>query len=202
MPSYDFNANRDLLLSIILGDIDPASLEGTGVNVEVLSQSDPFAGEIVLGIRVVVSRIGKDFTLREVTSTKNIAMMNMDTEQFIWRSYHAIARKMARTLFEFDPRIGLPLNKFFPDCPLFDPSYIVVPYQNYLGDGVKPTLKPGITATTNIIDYRETFNTLTTCHFCMDRIAPYGGGVLPGVWCGGNVGFAHDNCAPWVEPRR
>lgn len=189
MPNYDFDANRELILSIILGDVNPDGLKELGVRIVPQYQYDTFAEGVVLGIQVAVDRAHKNFNIREVIHRMDLTQTNMDPEQLIWRTYHALARKMSRTLFEFDPRIGLPLNDRFPDCPLFDPPYITHPYQTYLG-----------LQRNKVFD--ETFTTLTTCPFCQGRLfgVPVTG-VNPGVWCGGNVGFAHEACAPWVTPR-
>jgi len=193
MPNYDFDANRELILSIILGDVNPDGLKELGVGVLLQYQYDTFTEGVVLGIQVTVDRARKNFNAREVIHRMDLTQTNMDPEQLIWRTYHELARKMSRTLFEYDPRIGLPLNDRFPDCPLFDPPYINLPYQNYLGG--KSKLQGN-----KVFD--ETFTTLTTCPFCQGRLSrDPTTGIYLGVWCGGNVGFAHDSCAPWVTPR-
>lgn len=192
MPNYDFDANRDLILSIILGDLNPDGLKERGVGINVQYRYDTFTEEVVLGIQVTVERVQKNFNVREVIQRMALAQSNMDPEQLIWRTYHALARKMSRTLFEFDPRIGLPLNDRFPDCPLFDPPNVGLPYAKYL-NMTDPERA--------LSSMRETFISLTTCPFCQGRIHPYDGSHKKGVWCGGNVGFAHEACAPWVTPR-
>jgi hypothetical protein len=184
---YDFAANQDILLGIVLGDLDPDILESKGLTLTLQNWREPFGNSFSLGLELVVNNQAleppKKFCIREAVLLHDMENFHLGGEQFIWKTYHSIARKISRKLFEVDPRIGMPLTKKFPDCPLFDPPYIETPYEHYL-TGKGPS---GV------------FTTLTTCHFCMQRIYPYGDGVLPGLWCGGNVGFAHEDCAPWAK---
>jgi hypothetical protein len=127
--------------------------------------------------------------------------MNSNTDQFrlISQTYYRIARKMARSLFENDPRIGLYLITQFPDCPLFDPPYIENTYRFYLTQVEAMMSRADLDARKN----------LQTCPFCQGPMFCIG---LPhvhtaaegGIWCGGTVGFAHPSCAPWVaaQPRQ
>ena len=185
-----FDPDPELVLSIVLGDVAPSDYPG--ITVGVLYQYDVFREEMILGLNVKVESVSQEFVLREVLSRKTLAQSNVDTEQAIWRVYHSIAKKMSSKLFEHDPRIGLPMNVKFPDCPLFDPSYITHPYCQYLVEK-----RSGKTPTA----VAEVIRVLTTCPFCQGRIHPFGDSRRPGVWGGGNVGFVHEDCAPWVTPR-
>lgn len=195
MPKFDFDP--DLIVSIVLGDLSPTDCPG--IKITAIYQYDIFKEDAVLGIEVLVDAVNQRFITREVLPRIVMASIESDLDRMIWGIYHNLARKLSFKLFEYDPRIGLPLSIKFPDCPLFDPPYIVVPYQNYLGGGPKPQGK--VSNSTNITKYNDVSNTLTTCPFCQGRIHPFEGGIYPGVWCGGNVGFAHEDCAPWVVPR-
>jgi hypothetical protein len=190
MPKFDFEANKDILLGIILGDVSLGDYQHL-IKVLLGYKYDTFQQEVVASLMVKVDSDRQEFICREALSLRHIEDADMERE--VWRVYHGMARKMSFRLFEFDPRIGLPMNDSFPDCPLFDPPYIVGPYSHYLA--LKPI--PGqVTPKT-----REVTKTLTTCPFCLGRSLPFGGSLNPAVWCGGNVGFAHEACAPWVTPR-
>lgn len=188
MPRFDFDP--ELIVGIILGDLSAADYPS--LSVTPLYEPHPFKDEMVLGLTVSIGPV-QGQTVREVLVTKYIDPW--DLERTAWATYHSAARKISFKLFEQDPRIGLPLSEGFPDCPLFDPPYLAAPYLNYLrekgGDGIWKK-KP------ETIEVRKH---LTTCPFCESPIYPYGGSRKVGVWCGGNVGFAHEDCAPWVTPR-
>jgi hypothetical protein len=187
MPKYDFDP--DLIVSIVLGDLSPENCPG--VKIIVRHQPVPFKDEVAVGLTVEAG--GDPITAQDVLSLKRVAVE--DVERTVWSAYHGVARKMSRWLYEKDPRIGLSLAEGFPNCPLFDPPYLAAPIRNYLqqkgGDGIWKK-QP------ETVNVREI---LTTCPFCKGSIYPYNGSRRLGVWCGGNLGFVHEDCAPWVTPR-
>lgn len=187
MPRVDIDP--DFITSIVMGDVTPTDCPQ--VRVTVLHEAVPFKDEVVLGLCVSVGPV-QNLTVREVLSLKRVAFE--DVERTVWRVYFDLARKMAFKLFEHDPRIGLPLSENFPDCPLFDPPYLAAPYRNYLkerGGDAQWKRKP---------ETLEVKRTLTVCPRCDEHMHPYEGSRKPGVWCGGNLGFAHEECVPWVTP--
>lgn len=187
MSSFDFDP--EFLISIAMGDL--SAKDYPHIKIEALYEPQPFRNEVVAGLKVSIEP-DVMWTIREALNTKRIA--HEDMERTMWEMYHGIARKMSFRLFEKDPRIGLPLAEGFPNCPLFDPPYLRAPIRTYLmkgGDGVWKK-QP---------DTVEVKKTLTTCPFCQDSIHPFDGSRRLGLWCGGNVGFAHEECAPWVTPR-
>lgn len=189
MPLRD--ADPDIIRGIVLGDLEPADI--LPLKVEVIWEAKPFTSDIVLGLTVVKGD-GGTVRLKELLSQKLLMASNTDPDTVIWRSYHAMARKMSFQLFEADPRIGLPLTSNsmvpFPSSPLFDPPYITAPYPRYL-----------CTLTPMTPEESEVASRLKHCPFCMGWIHPFGNSRRPGVWCGGYVGFSHEECAPWVTPR-
>lgn len=187
MPRYDFDP--EFIRDIVFGDVRAADY--TGVEVSVQHEPVPFKEEVVVGLSVSVNG-ATPHVAKEVLRYKCIPQE--DLERAVWTKFYSIARKMSFMLFENDPRIGLPLDDGFPNSPLFDPPYIQAPIRNYLmkgGDGIWKKKPETIEVTRN----------LTTCPFCDEAIHPYGGSRRLGIWCGGNVGFAHEDCAPWVTPR-
>lgn len=191
MPLRD--ADPDLIRGIVLGDLEPADI--LPLRVDVIWEAKPFTPDIVLGLTVVKGD-GSTVKLKELLSQKLLTGSNLDPDTVVWRSYHAMARKLSFQLFEADPRIGLPLTSNsmvpFPNSPLFDPPYITTTYAKYLCLTKDTRLSPAET---------QVSLSLTRCPFCESAIYPFGGARRPGVWCGGNVGFAHEECAPWVKPR-
>lgn len=188
MPKYDFDP--EFIRDIVLGEVQVGDCPN--VKITVLHEPVPLMEEVVLGISVEASGI-PPVTGKEVLNLKRVAQG--DAERTVWSAYHSIARKLSFKLFEYDPRIGLPLSEEFPNCPLFDPPYLIHPIRNHLrekGGDAEWKRKPEVQAVKK---------TLTTCPFCEMPIWPYGGSRRTGVWCGGNVGFAHEDCAPWVTPR-
>lgn len=185
-----FSPDLDLVVSIVLGDVNATDIPQ--ILITPLYESVGFQPHKTLGLTVTIKdgtvlgpglAIDKVLTIRDVLVTKNIAPEDLETQ--VWRVYHVIARKMSFQLFEDDPRIGLPLDSGFPDCPLFDPPYIKLPYAEYFS--------PRIASQPDLV---EVYNTLTTCPFCSRSLIG-----RTTVWCGGNVGFAHQACAPWVTPK-
>lgn len=191
MPLRD--ADPDIIRGIVLGDLEPADI--LPMRVDVVFEAKPFTSDIVLGLTVVKGD-GSTVKLKELLSLKLLTASNLDPDTVVWRSYHAMARKLSFQLFEADPRIGLPLTSNsmvpFPNSPLFDPPYITATYAKYLCLTKDTRLSPAET---------QVSLSLTRCPFCESAIYPFGGARRPGVWCGGNVGFAHEECAPWVKPR-
>lgn len=188
MPKYDFDP--EFIRDIVFGDL--VYQDHPTIVVTILHEPVPFKEEVMLGLSVSVEG-STPRVVKEILNLKRIS--GSDIENSVWRKYHEIARKMSYHLFEKDPRIGLALKGGFPNCPLFDPPYIRAPIRNYLeekgGDGIWKKSPETI----------EVKKTLTTCPFCETPIHPYGGSRRLGLWCGGNVGFAHEGCAPWVTPR-
>jgi hypothetical protein len=188
MPKIDIDP--EFIVSIVLGDLNAPDYPD--LSVTVLRETHPFKDEMVLGLSVSLGPV-QNHAIREVLHLKRVPPE--DLERTVWQTYYNVARKMAFKLFEIDPRIGLPLSENFPNCPLFDPPYLAAPYRNYLkergGDAVWKRKPETI----------EVKKTLTTCPRCDEPIHPYEGSRKPGVWCGGNLGFAHEECVPWVAPR-
>lgn len=187
MSSFDFDP--EFLVSIAMGDL--SAKDYSHIKVEPLYEPQPFRNEAVVGLKVSIEP-EVNWTIRESVNLKKIA--SDDVERSIWATYHGIARKMSLRLFEHDPRIGLPLAEGFPNCPLFDPPYLWAPIRTYLMKGGDKKWKEQ----PDTVDIKKT---LTTCPFCQDSIHPFNGSRRLGLWCGGNVGFAHGECAPWVTPR-
>ena len=178
------NIDTTLITAIVMGDL----LDNTPDNFKVTVdwKPVPFKDEVVLGLNVRMEGDGGcNQTICEVFSLKNI--LPEDLEREIWGAYHTLARKLSFRLFEHDPRRGLSPTSSFPDCPLFDPPYVTLPYTNYLS--------PGLLGHTTK-EFREAQRILTTCPFCEQSTKG-----RDSVWCGGNVGFAHTHCAPWEPPR-
>ena len=187
MPKYDFDP--EFIRDIIFGDVRAS--DHPQIKVTIYHEPIPFKDEVLVGVGVEVPDL-RPVVVREVLNLKRIPAE--DLERTVWSAYHSIARKMSFRLFEKDPRIGLGLSDRFPNCPLFDPPYIRAPIRTYLkkgGDGIWKREPETV----------EVLRTLTTCHICETSIHPYEGSRRLGVWCGGNVGFAHEDCAPWVTPR-
>ncbi len=182
----------DIIRGVVLGDLDPADIP---LKVDVLWQHLPFASDVVLGLTVTKTD-GGTVRAKEALPMKLLTASNLDPNEVVWQTYHRIARKMSFQLFEVDPRIGLPLTSNsmvrFPNSPLFDPPYIDSTYVRYLCSTQDVRL--------SAVELQVS-GSLKRCPFCESAIYPFGGSRKPGVWCGGNVGFAHEECAPWVTAR-
>ena len=183
MPKFDFD--EELISGIVLGDLPS---DCPNVRVTPLYEPTPFKPEMVLGLSVEATVVStKDVlsrVVREILVTKTIPDREIDQEA--WKVYIGIARKLAPHLYEADPRIGLPQNGGFPDCPLFDPPYVVESYRTYLGNGFNYETP---------IEILDAARILRTCPLCN------GGMGSQGVWGGGNLAFVHRECAPWIVPK-
>jgi len=184
-PNFDLT----LAVSVILGDLEITDYPHMTVRAEY--ENPPFQAAVIIGLFVKAD--GHDpVSLRESIPAR--AFTGHDPFRLVIQTYGNLARKMSRSLFEIDPRIGLPLTVLFPDCPLFDPPYIEQPYKNYLSKTGSLSVKE-----------QDVRRILRTCPFCQGimfcvGLPNSGSTVEGGVWCGGNVGFAHPSCAPWVTP--
>lgn len=106
---------------------------------------------------------------------------------YVFGTLEAMAGKLAPHLFEFDPRIGMPLDDQFPECPLFDPGLMRA--------GIKRALRHLRRGDDPVDEETEKLaESLGVCPLC-------GGASLvqESVWGGGNLGFVHPECAPWIR---
>jgi len=183
----------DLIRGVVLGDLEPADI--LPLRVDVVALPVPLSTDYLFGLSVIKAD-GGTVKIKERMAVKVLTESNQDPDTVIWQTYHTMARKLSYQLFEVDPRIGLPLTSNsmvpFPNSPLFDPPYITATYAKYLCLTKDTRLSP---------EEVQVSISLTRCPFCETPIYPFGGSRKPGVWCGGNVGFAHEDCAPWVLPR-
>lgn len=127
-----------------------------------------------------------------------------DAEKVAFEGIKHMAYKLSPSLYEFDPRIGMNLAEEldwlptrFPSCPLFDPP--------------SPIRRP----TTGFQYYRQVSkwcqdNRLPRtshpggtpldegCVFCRESVIahPFPEEI---IWGGGNIGWVHRYCAPWVD---
>jgi hypothetical protein len=184
----------EVVEALVFGDLDPRECP---LKVAFLWDAKPFSSDMMVGIKVTKTD-GGELKVKDVVPLKLLLDNSNGSQEAIWDIYLALARKLSFQLFELDPRIGLPLTTNsmvpFPNSPLFDPPYITTTYVRYLCDAYDrdERLKP---------EEAQVSRQLKQCPFCERSIRPFGKSREPGVWCGGNVGFAHEECAPWVTPR-
>lgn len=190
LRSVTFDA--EIIRGLVLGDLEDKVIP---LKVLVMCEAKPFTSSYILGLQVTKPD-GVEVRVKDSLPVKSFTV-GSSPEQVLWQAFVSMARKMSFQLFEVDPRIGLPLTSNsmvpFPSSPLFDPPYITAPYPRYL----VPVYDRDERLST---EEAQTARHLKHCPFCRTAIYPFYGARKPGVWCGGNVGFAHEECAPWVTP--
>lgn len=121
-------------------------------------------------------------------------------EQVVLRVFEDLARRFAPNFYELDPRIGYTMqDTTFPVSPLFDPapsserhpSFAYNIYQRITdwckGDPNARFRYPGLS------------KFKAECVFCNQSVLAHES-PKEIVWGGGNIGWAHTECASWIEP--
>jgi hypothetical protein len=121
-----------------------------------------------------------------------------EAESAILRHFESIAQKLAPSLFEIDPRIGKTILFPFDRCPLFDPGensrtpFFGHSFFQKIFGWAKENHLP-------VSSYPGEIP-ITPCPFC-------GRGVIGDssprdiYWGGGNIGWIHGECGPWLFRR-
>lgn len=173
---------------IVFGDLNAEDYPWLEVTTS--PEDIPFSPHIKIHLDVTDKRPnGQRYTATETISTFHINKSEPERLEFLMRVIERMARTLSVRLFEIDPRIGLPLYPDFPSCPLFDPPYVTEPYKDIFHNPNPNSNHPAKQA-------------LLRCAFCQRQlffVSTYRNEHRPAVWCGGNVGFAHNECAPWVQ---
>jgi hypothetical protein len=122
-----------------------------------------------------------------------------EAEMIILMAFEELARRFAPHLYEIDPRIGFTLNmESFPSSPLFDPQDRK---QNptfclkMLKQITKLHESPWMDSSIDRVSHPE-----TACVFCKNYVLQDSPDQI--VWGGGNVGWVHCGCAPWIRVQR
>lgn len=172
------------LASAVWGSLDPSRPGLNGPRADVAWEATMVllkTHEWNVSLRVAVGGVKKQLRERcEVPA-------GGEAEPFVFGTLEAMAGKLAPHLFEYDPRIGMPLSEQFPECPLFDPSLMRA--------GVKRALRHLQRGDAQVP--RETLelaDSIGKCPLCGSASV-----VLESVWGGGNLGFVHAECAPWIR---
>lgn len=118
-----------------------------------------------------------------------------EVEEQILRAFIGLASKLAPSLFELDPRIGMHLGMAFPSSPLFDPP------DRARHPAVVPRIYKKIHdwATTNQLAMSAYPGSIQAppCPFCGKGVI---GDAEPEeiLWAGGNLGWIHGKCGSWM----
>ena len=172
--------DKQLETAYIWGDLDPLK----SPEIQVLwgySRLNPLEKDYTFKIKILITEGGvvrKLSVLQTVPHTEFLNTTHATPGEVIGATLQEMAQKLSPKLYEQDPRRGLPLSlgEEFPRSPLFD----------------RIGLNPRDHAVRMSSRGRDTFN---VCPFCEDVNTPQS------IWCGGNVGWSHTKCAPWITPR-
>lgn len=127
-----------------------------------------------------------------------------DPTPLILQAYERMARQLAPSLFELDPRIGESFADDPPpeECPLFDPISPLArfPYPHKIYRDISEwCLEYGKARK----DYHliPSVSSFPPCVFCSESVILH---EYPDeiVWGGGNIGCVHQICAPWINEGR
>lgn len=125
----------------------------------------------------------------------NLGQTDEDHQETILSAFTDLARSLAPHLFELDPRIGLPIDSsWFPMTPLFDP---MVFHHPPFGNGWSVWYLAHQEASLSNTPQRIP-DGVSHCVFCGLSVLKDAdpGGV---VWGGGNIGWVHHSCTPWIQ---
>lgn len=160
---------------VIWGDLQPENHR----NVQVawtFRQKSPIDKDYIFGITVEVAGQAASIKARKIVPEAEIVGATEKLPGFVRNTLITLARQVSPRLYETDPRKGLSvdLGKDFPQCPLFD----------------RPDYDPrDIAMRFKKNKMWEPFR----CPFCTTLMSG------TAIWCGGNVSWAHPDCAPWIQ---
>jgi hypothetical protein len=183
------NIDLSLLEDIVLGDLSGMD---HGIQVEITTTPVQFQPQLFTSMYVKIPKKPNPISavVKESIPLGNIPPSEKEAFAFFVRYIHEMARKLSYQLFEHDPRIGMRFHEDFPNSPLFDPPYVTTTFKEWNQQVRRRGYKDDMT------------EALAKCPFCnryfteVELFSVY----PPVVWCGGNVGFSHTHCAPWVTP--
>lgn len=186
----------DELSALLWGDLDPTKFPR--VKVIVGASRQPLGGlELELQVNIrnsdlqIIDRIENKFS---VSPKQCIQWGGVE----LLHAFFDMSRRIAPRMYEYDPRIGRPLESPFPAFPLADPLDLGI--TGDLDECIRAAItKTQVYSSLEIEQDHSPVGGLAKCPFCQ-RVNFTRPGNKPSIWCGGNVGFAHQECAPWVKP--
>lgn len=209
------NNSTDLAEEVIFGelrarDVPWVSMEAFSIDRIGISNDLQIHLEIaVIPDRLPKGRFWKQGPIRlaqryQIIGNKFVGLVNTGgkAETFILNELQRLASRLAPKLFELDPRIGVSfwdcvfskgdMKLAFPLSPIFDPP------------------PPAPIPTTPILHMRGIAEGSTLgdrhrpdvrCPFCQLRITNLLERDEVAWWGGGNLGWVHAKCAPWITQR-
>jgi hypothetical protein len=201
------NNSHGLIREHVLGEIQPEQVPWLLVRYKTEREGISNDVNLTLEVRVVPERLPVGWTWKRDTSWAqrhrisghkfgSLAADSAQAERFALSVFSDLARRFAPTFYEIDPRIGLSMEGAkFPMSPLFDPS----------GGSQRPTFCFDIYKkisdwsggdTSQRFRYPENLPGCE-CVFCRESVVAH---EFPEdvIWGGGNVGWVHSDCAPWI----
>lgn len=120
-----------------------------------------------------------------------------ESEMVVVQAFVDMARKFAPHFYEIDPRIGLSMCvPGFPESPLFDPPEGGLQSPTYCLSLYKRITEwcMGNVGQRHLYPHKHQG---TECVFCHESVVVH---EVPEeiVWGGGNTGWVHHRCAPWI----
>jgi len=139
---------------------------------------------------------------KEIINGHKFASPSMnDSEEVVFQSFKKLAEKLAPSFYEIDPRIGLSFaGETFPNSPLFDPPLNIrrpsTGFHHY-----RKTVDWAEKHRLPLTSAPASAPTVDNCALCQESViqSPDPETI---VWGGGNVGWVHLECAPWIEDRK
>lgn len=113
--------------------------------------------------------------------------------------FESLARRFAPNFYEIDPRIGYTMqDSTFPVSPLFDPELQTAQHPSIAFNAYQRVTTWCKGDLNSRFRYPGLRNSQTDCVFCHQNVLAH---EIPKeiVWGGGNIGWVHDDCAPWIE---
>ena len=116
-------------------------------------------------------------------------------ETFILESFTDLARRFSFNFYELDPRIGVAISSPLLSSPLFDP--MDVERDPLFCSNLHRSILEWESYSSQSYSHPLISEPSTKCIFCTESVLRYS---KPEEvhWGGGNLGWVHRACAPWV----
>jgi hypothetical protein len=201
------NNSHGLIQEHVLGEVRPEQVPWLSITYKTEREGISNAINLTLEVLVLRENLPEGWTWKrdlvwaqrhQISGHKfgSLAADSTQAERFALSVFSDLARRFAPTFYEVDPRIGQTMaGKKFPMSPLFDPSVSIQRpdfcfdfYQRvteWLGGRGEdrhfyPQKYPG-----------------PGCVFCRENVVEHEHPEEV-LWGGGNVGWVHHSCAPWI----
>jgi len=208
--------STDLLLETVFGGVDYK--EVPWIECFFLVEREGITNNLLLGLETKIKPMYLPTNLtwkkkevlwnvRQKIQGEKFLRVGVD-ENFVLKSLEEMAHKCAPSFYEIDPRIGMfhiDDPKPIPECPLFDPINPIARASTTYRVYQKEWSNSG----SRMMGQPSSLSLAFPCVFCSISVLDATPSSLfrvatenRVVWGGGNIGWVHRKCAPWIPQSR